>query len=151
LNKLKAANIVHIIEPQWNPSVENQAIGRIIRLGQEKAVKIVRYIMKGSVEEVHYDCATLKEYFLIFIRLSNHASCANSNLRAEDSAFPKRITAKDELMRLWYVKKVTHFSIVYLLKGISEFDLPFGLAKQAHRRRILCPRGAVWNFSYPIE
>ncbi|EUC42633.1 hypothetical protein COCMIDRAFT_103006 [Bipolaris oryzae ATCC 44560] len=51
LNKMKAANIVHIIEPQWNPSVENQAIGRIIRLGQEKAVKIFRYIMKGSVEE----------------------------------------------------------------------------------------------------
>ncbi|KAJ5065861.1 DNA repair protein rad5 [Bipolaris maydis] len=51
LNKMKAANIVHIIEPQWNPSVENQAIGRIIRLGQEKAVKIFRYIMKGTVEE----------------------------------------------------------------------------------------------------
>ena len=51
LNKMKAANIIHIIEPQWNPSVENQAIGRIIRLGQEKAVKIFRYIMKGSVEE----------------------------------------------------------------------------------------------------
>jgi SNF2 family DNA or RNA helicase len=52
LNKLKAANIAHIIEPQWNPSVENQAIGRILRLGQEKSVKIVRYIMKGTVEEV---------------------------------------------------------------------------------------------------
>ncbi|EUC34822.1 hypothetical protein COCCADRAFT_92479 [Bipolaris zeicola 26-R-13] len=52
LNKMKAANIVHIIEPQWNPSIENQAIGRIIRLGQEKTVKIFRYIMKESVEEV---------------------------------------------------------------------------------------------------
>ena len=52
---MKAANIIHIIEPQWNPSVENQAIGRIIRLGQEKAVKIFRYIMKGSVEEVLYN------------------------------------------------------------------------------------------------
>lgn len=49
---MKAANIVHIIEPQWNPSIENQAIGRIIRLGQEKTVKIFRYIMKESVEEV---------------------------------------------------------------------------------------------------
>ncbi|USP81222.1 hypothetical protein yc1106_08496 [Curvularia clavata] len=52
LNKMKTANIVHIIEPQWNPSVEHQAIGRIIRLGQEKTVKIVRYIMEGSVEKV---------------------------------------------------------------------------------------------------
>jgi SWI/SNF-related matrix-associated actin-dependent regulator of chromatin subfamily A3 len=32
--------------------VENQAIGRILRLGQEKSVTIIRYIMKDSVEEV---------------------------------------------------------------------------------------------------
>ncbi|KAF2848795.1 hypothetical protein T440DRAFT_556368 [Plenodomus tracheiphilus IPT5] len=51
LNKLKVANHVHIIEPQWNPSVENQAIGRVLRLGQRQSVKIIRYIMKGSVEE----------------------------------------------------------------------------------------------------
>ncbi|KAI0623253.1 DNA repair and recombination protein RAD5C [Pyrenophora tritici-repentis] len=50
-NKLKAANIIHIVEPQWNPSVENQAIGRVIRLGQERAVTIIRYIMKDTIEE----------------------------------------------------------------------------------------------------
>ncbi|KAF2829839.1 DNA repair protein rad5 [Ophiobolus disseminans] len=52
LNKLKVANHIHILEPQWNPSVESQAIGRVLRLGQEKSVKIIRYIMKGTVEEV---------------------------------------------------------------------------------------------------
>jgi SWI/SNF-related matrix-associated actin-dependent regulator of chromatin subfamily A3 len=51
LNKLKIANHIHILEPQWNPSVESQAIGRILRMGQEKSVKITRYIMKGTVEE----------------------------------------------------------------------------------------------------
>jgi SWI/SNF-related matrix-associated actin-dependent regulator of chromatin subfamily A3 len=49
---LKVANAIHILEPQWNPSVESQAIGRVLRLGQEKSVKIVRYIMEGTVEEV---------------------------------------------------------------------------------------------------
>ena len=50
LNKLCTANKVHLIEPQWNPSVESQAIGRILRLGQQRKVTIIRYIMEGTVE-----------------------------------------------------------------------------------------------------
>ncbi|KAH7163351.1 SNF2 family N-terminal domain-containing protein, partial [Dactylonectria estremocensis] len=52
LNDLSVASRVHLLEPQWNPSVERQAIGRVIRLGQEREVKIIRYIMCGSIEEV---------------------------------------------------------------------------------------------------
>ncbi|KAF4980976.1 hypothetical protein FZEAL_3133 [Fusarium zealandicum] len=48
---LTAANTVHIVEPQWNPSVEEQAVARALRMGQTKKVKIFRYIMKGTVEE----------------------------------------------------------------------------------------------------
>lgn len=32
--------------------VEQQAIGRVVRLGQQSPVVITRYIMKGTVEEV---------------------------------------------------------------------------------------------------
>jgi SWI/SNF-related matrix-associated actin-dependent regulator of chromatin subfamily A3 len=32
--------------------VEKQAIGRVLRLGQKRNVKVVRYIVKGTVEEV---------------------------------------------------------------------------------------------------
>lgn len=32
--------------------VENQAIARVSRLGQKRKVRVVRYIMKGTVEEV---------------------------------------------------------------------------------------------------
>lgn len=46
------ATQVHIIEPQWNPSVEEQAIARALRMGQTKSVKVFRYIMKNTVEEV---------------------------------------------------------------------------------------------------
>ncbi|KAF9768233.1 hypothetical protein IL306_014490 [Fusarium sp. DS 682] len=38
------------MEPQWNPSVESQAIGRVARLGQNKEVTIVHYIVRGTVE-----------------------------------------------------------------------------------------------------
>ncbi|KAK1758206.1 SNF2 family N-terminal domain-containing protein [Echria macrotheca] len=52
LNNLSVANRIHLLEPQWNPSVERQAIGRILRLGQDREVKIIRYIMKNSIEEL---------------------------------------------------------------------------------------------------
>ena len=49
---LTVANYVHIIEPQWNPSVEEQAIARAVRMGQTRTVTIIRYIVRNSVEEV---------------------------------------------------------------------------------------------------
>jgi hypothetical protein len=49
---LTVATRIHILEPQWNPSVEKQAIGRVLRLGQDKQVTIIRYIMNGTVEKV---------------------------------------------------------------------------------------------------
>ena len=52
LNNLSVASRVHILEPQWNPSVEDQAIGRIFRLGQVKNVCVIRYITEKTVEGV---------------------------------------------------------------------------------------------------
>lgn len=52
LNGLTVANRVHIIEPQWNPAVESQAIGRVLRLDQQREVTVVRYAMQRSIEEV---------------------------------------------------------------------------------------------------
>ncbi|KAK3349252.1 SNF2 family N-terminal domain-containing protein [Lasiosphaeria hispida] len=48
---LTAANRIFIIEPQWNPSVENQAIARAIRLKQTEEVQVTRYVIEGTVEE----------------------------------------------------------------------------------------------------
>lgn len=47
-----SAQRVFIVESQWNPSVENQAISRAIRIGQREHVLVTRYIIKGTVEEV---------------------------------------------------------------------------------------------------
>ncbi|RSL69376.1 hypothetical protein CEP53_002228 [Fusarium sp. AF-6] len=49
---LTCANRIFIAELQWNPSVENQAIARAIRLGQENEVLVMRYVIKDTVEEV---------------------------------------------------------------------------------------------------
>ena len=54
LNNLSVANYIHILEPQWNPSVESQAIGRVVRLGQTKPVTVFRYLVKDTVEKVSW-------------------------------------------------------------------------------------------------
>ncbi|KAF7556254.1 hypothetical protein G7Z17_g1537 [Cylindrodendrum hubeiense] len=41
---------VHILEPQWNPMTESQAIGRVHRFGQKQRVTVTRYIVKKSIE-----------------------------------------------------------------------------------------------------
>ncbi|KAK4196327.1 SNF2 family N-terminal domain-containing protein [Triangularia verruculosa] len=48
---LAVASRIYLMEPQWNPSVELQAIGRALRLGQKEQVAIVRYIVKETIED----------------------------------------------------------------------------------------------------
>lgn len=46
------ANRVFLVEPQWNPSVEAQAIARAQRLGQSQTVQVTRYVVEKTVEQV---------------------------------------------------------------------------------------------------
>ena len=48
---LTAADYVYIVDPWWNPAVENQAIDRCYRMGQEKHVVAYRMICKDTIEE----------------------------------------------------------------------------------------------------
>ncbi|ETS75548.1 hypothetical protein PFICI_12492 [Pestalotiopsis fici W106-1] len=48
---LTAANFIHIVEPQWNPSTEEQAIGRAVRMGQTRTVTVFRYVVESSIEQ----------------------------------------------------------------------------------------------------
>jgi SNF2 family DNA or RNA helicase len=48
---LVAASRVYLMEPYWNPAVEQQAIDRVHRLGQTKEVTTIRFIIKNSIEE----------------------------------------------------------------------------------------------------
>lgn len=48
---LTQANVVYLMDPWWNPAVEQQATDRIYRIGQQKKVFIKKLIMKESIEE----------------------------------------------------------------------------------------------------
>lgn len=48
---LTEADYVYIIDPWWNPAVENQAIDRCYRIGQQKNVMAIRLICPDTIEE----------------------------------------------------------------------------------------------------
>ncbi len=48
---LHAADYVFLLDPWWNPAVEEQAIDRVHRLGQDRTVFVYRMIAVGTIEE----------------------------------------------------------------------------------------------------
>ena len=48
---LTAASFVFLLDPWWNPSVEEQAIARSYRMGQKNKVTVMRFVSKETIEE----------------------------------------------------------------------------------------------------
>lgn len=49
---LSCARCVFILEPQWSLVVEREAVARVVGLGKApESVKVVKYVVKGTVEE----------------------------------------------------------------------------------------------------
>ena len=48
---LTAASRVYMLDPWWNPAVEEQAMDRVHRLGQTRDVEVVRFAARDSIEE----------------------------------------------------------------------------------------------------
>ncbi|CAG8588404.1 11258_t:CDS:10, partial [Gigaspora rosea] len=48
---LTAADQCFIMDPWWNPSIEDQAVDRIYRLGQTRPVSIFRFVIENTIED----------------------------------------------------------------------------------------------------
>jgi SNF2 family DNA or RNA helicase len=48
---LTAANHVFLYDRWWNPAVENQAIDRAFRIGQQRNVQVHKFLCTGTLEE----------------------------------------------------------------------------------------------------
>ena len=59
---LKSADYVFLMDPWWNPAVEEQAIDRAHRLGRDKPTFIYRMVAQGTIEERvgNYNCKRKK-------------------------------------------------------------------------------------------
>lgn len=82
---LTAASHVMLMDPWWNPAMEQQAQDRIHRLGQYKPIKVTRFIIKGSIEERILMLQEKKQ--LIFEGTVGRNSEALGSLTVEDLNF----------------------------------------------------------------
>ena len=58
---LTSGSKVYVMEPQFNPAAEAQAVDRVHRLGQTREVFTYRFIMEGSFEEKMLDLQRKKQ------------------------------------------------------------------------------------------
>ena len=84
---LTQADYVYIVDPWWNPAVENQAIDRTYRIGQHKNVVAVRLICPDTVEEK-------------IMEMQAHKRELVTDLVKTDTSISKRLT-KTELLALF--------------------------------------------------
>jgi superfamily II DNA or RNA helicase len=79
---LTEADYVFILDPWWNPAVEQQAIDRTHRIGQEKKVFIYKFITKDTVEEK-------------ILSLQNRKKKLASSLITTEESFFKSLSKED--------------------------------------------------------
>lgn len=79
---LTAADYVYIVDPWWNPAVEQQAIDRTHRIGQTKNIFAYRLICKDTIEEK-------------MLTLQERKRALASELVSDDNAILKRLTKED--------------------------------------------------------
>ncbi|GFR35904.1 helicase-related protein [Thermobrachium celere] len=58
---LTTADTVILLDPWWNPAVEEQAADRAHRIGQKNVVQVFKMITKGSIEEKIYELQIKKK------------------------------------------------------------------------------------------
>ncbi|KIR73957.1 DNA repair protein RAD16 [Cryptococcus deuterogattii CA1014] len=72
--------------PQWNPSVEYQAMDRIHRLGQKRPVKVVKLVIEDSIEDQIVQLQA-KKLAMTEAALSSDSDSALGKLTVEDLGF----------------------------------------------------------------
>src|SRR5690606_32078899 len=79
---LTAAVYFYIVDPWWNPAVEQQAIDRTHRIGQTKNIFAYRMICKDTIEDK-------------ILQLQEKKRSLAKDLIADDTAFVKSLTRED--------------------------------------------------------
>lgn len=79
---LTAADYVYIVDPWWNPAVEQQAIDRTHRIGQTKNIFAYRMICKDTIEDK-------------ILQLQEKKRALAKDIISDDASFVKTLTRED--------------------------------------------------------
>lgn len=92
---IQAASVVILAEPQWKPSIEQQAVARAHRMGQTRRVQVHRLLAKDGVDERIQEVQEHKE--LLFEEYARHSDAKSTGAMATATAMA---TLGDESMPL---------------------------------------------------
>jgi SNF2 family DNA or RNA helicase len=93
---IQSASVVIICEPQFKPSIENQAVSRAYRMGQTRNVLVYRLLCEGTVDEKI--TAMLESKQAIFDAFADKSVAANESMELDDKTFGNII--KEEIDRI---------------------------------------------------
>jgi len=95
---IQAANIVVLCEPQWKPSIEEQAISRAYRMGQSRNVIVYRLLTEESIDVTMLEVLGQKaNLFDLYARDSDVASLSlKEPEEAEESVKQKVLKLEKE-------------------------------------------------------
>lgn len=69
---IQAASVVVLTEPQWKPSIEDQAVARLHRMGQVRPVHVHRLLAEDTVDQRMLEIlATKRHLFDEYVRMSD--------------------------------------------------------------------------------
>src|SRR5690606_16925269 len=89
---IQAANIVILCEPQWKPSIEEQAISRAYRMGQSRNVIVYRLLTEESIDETMLEVVGEKSnIFNLYARDSDVASLALQEQEEPEESVKQRV------------------------------------------------------------
>jgi len=80
---LVSAQTVYLMDPWWNPAVEEQAINRVHRIGQAYPVRVKRFLMQQTVEDRILELQT-KKSALVQGALGAGSADENKAMRVEE-------------------------------------------------------------------
>jgi superfamily II DNA or RNA helicase len=86
---LQAASVVVLMEPQYKPSTEWQAVARAHRMGQSQSVMVYRLVAVNSIEERIVELTDFKAE--LFEKLAKHSELADSSVEARDRQIERRL------------------------------------------------------------
>lgn len=80
---IQAASVVILCEPQFKPSIENQAISRAYRLGQARNVLVYRLLCEDTIDE--RICELLEQKQAVFDAFADESVAANESLELDEA------------------------------------------------------------------
>ena len=97
---IQAASVVILCEPQVKPSLENQAVGRVHRMGQVRRVRVHRLLAVDSMDQRLVELLRVKEQaFDAYARRSELAETDPAALDISEESLARQLI-EDELLRL---------------------------------------------------